>query len=138
MKVGNDEISSIHGNLGIHAMWYIHYLFGSFHSFVIDMTSYDCDGFFLLAELGLFVRTGTWYQMSIPQSITPKDAAAAMERVLSAVDDDGVRCPQHIIKCMPRSEAEEWQRRLASLSDDARLADRRLLLGLEPDDHTYG
>jgi hypothetical protein len=47
----------------------------------------------------------------------------------------GVLCPHHGIKCMPRAEAEEWQRRSFSLSDNARLADRRLLLGLEPDDH---
>jgi hypothetical protein len=37
---------------------------------------------------------------------------------------------------MPRSEAEEWQRRLDSLSDDARLTDRKILLGLEVDSTT--
>jgi hypothetical protein len=62
--------------------------------------------------------------MSIHKSITPKDAAEAMERLLSAIDDDGRRHPENIILCMPRSEAEEWQDRLASLSEDARLADR--------------
>jgi hypothetical protein len=69
-----------------------------------------------------------------PQSITTELAAAAIERLLGTEDpDDRVHRLEHVIKCMPRSEAEEWQRRLASLSDEARLADRRVLLGLEPD-----
>jgi hypothetical protein len=92
MKVGNEGITCIHGHLGIDAMLYIHYLFGSFRSFVIDMTGADAYGFFLLAELGLFVRTGTRYQMCIPsESITPELVAAAIERLLSTEDpDDGV------------------------------------------------
>jgi hypothetical protein len=57
--------------------------------------------------------------MSIPQSISPKDAAAAMERLLSTRDDELVFHHEIIIECMERSEAEEWQRRLRSLSDEA-------------------
>jgi hypothetical protein len=119
-------------------MLYIHYLFGSFCSFVVDMFMAEAEGFLLLAEMGLFVQTGTWYQMTSPQCITPKDAAAAIERLLSAFDNERVSRPHLVIKCMPRSEAEEWQRRLASLSREARLADRRILLGLEPDDRASG
>ena len=124
--------------LGIDAMLCIHYLVGSYCSFVIDITGPDADGFFLLAEMGLFVRTGTRYQMTIPESITPKDAAVAIERLMSTEDEYRVRNHENIIKCMPKCEAEEWQRRLDSLSDRTRLTDRRLLLGLEPDDRTSG
>ena len=110
----------------------IHYLVGSYSSFVIDITGYDADGFFILAEMGFFVRTGTRYQMTIPESITPKGAAVAIERLVSTEDEDGILHHEYIIKCMPRFEAEQWQRRLASLSHEARLADRQLLLDLEP------
>jgi hypothetical protein len=94
----------------------------------------DARGFFILVQIGLFVRTGTRYQMTIPQSITPKAAAVAIERLLSTEGDDGLLNPERMLECMSRSEAEAWQLRLASLSEDARLADRQLLLGLEPDD----
>jgi hypothetical protein len=92
MKVGNEEITCIHGNLG---------------NDVIDMTGADAYGFFLLAELGLFARTGTRYQMCVPpQSITPEHAAAVIERLLGTEDpDDGVHRLEHVIKCMPRFEA---------------------------------
>jgi hypothetical protein len=125
-------------HLGIDAILCIHYLVGSYSSFVIDFTSYDADGFFFLAEMGFFVRTGTRYQMTIPKSITPKGAAAAIERLISTEDEDGVRYPWKIIHCMPRAEAEEWQRRLESMSDEARLADRQLLLGSEHDNDAFG
>ena len=60
-------------HLGIDDLLYIHYpVVGSYCSFVIDIGSLDCDGFFILAHImGLFARTGTRYQMDIPQSITP-------------------------------------------------------------------
>jgi hypothetical protein len=124
--------------LGIDAMLYIHYLVGSYCSFVIDINGPDADGFFLLAEMGFFAHSGTRYQMTIPESITPKDAAVAIERLMSTEDENGVRRHEDIIKCMPKCEAEQWQRRLDSLSDRTRLTDRRLLLGLEPDDPTSG
>jgi hypothetical protein len=66
MKLGNEKICFIHGDLGIDAMLYIHYLFGSFCSFVVDMFRTEAEGFLLLAEMGLFVQTGTWDQMTIP------------------------------------------------------------------------
>jgi hypothetical protein len=66
--------------------------------------------------------------MVIPQSFPPKDAAAAIERLLSTEDGDGVRYHEKIIRCMPRAEAEQWQRRLFS-SDGARLVDRPLGAG---------
>jgi hypothetical protein len=103
-------------NLGIDAMRCIHYIVGSYRSFIIDITSEDADGFCVLAQLGLFVRTGTRYQMSIPQYLSPKDAAAAMKRLLSTMDDDFALHHENIIECMSRSKAEDWQRRLASLS----------------------
>jgi hypothetical protein len=62
----------------------------------------DADGFFLLAEMGLFVRTETRYQMTIPESITPKDAAVAIERLMSTEDEYRVRRHENIIKCMPK------------------------------------
>src|SRR5262249_21384283 len=95
-------------HLGIDAMLWIHYLVGSYSSFVIDITGYDADGFFILAEMGFFVRTGTRYQMTIPESITPKGAAVAIERLVSTEDEDGILHHEYIIKCMRRSEAEQW------------------------------
>ena len=123
-----------HPDLNIDAMVFILYLIKdeSYCSFVIDITVEGIE-FFQLAELGFFVRTGNRYQMSIPESITPESTAAALERLLHAIDDDGVmHHAEKIILCMPRSKAEEWQDRLGSLSDEARLADRNILLGLEP------
>jgi hypothetical protein len=99
-------------NLGIDAMLYIHYIVGSYCSFVIDIASENADGFYILAQLGLFVRTGNRYQLSIPQNISPKDAAAAIERLLSTEDDEFVLHHEKIIECMTRSDAAEWQRQL--------------------------
>jgi hypothetical protein len=99
-------------DLGIDALLYIHYIVGWYSSFVIDITSEDADGFFVFAQLGFFVLTGNRYQMSIPQNISPKDAAAAIERLLSTEDGEFVRHHENIIKCMTRSDAAECQRQL--------------------------
>jgi hypothetical protein len=120
--------------LGLDAMLFIYYLAKSRRSFLIDIETLEGNGFLLLAEMGLFVRTGARYQMTVPNGITPKGAAAAIERLVATRDDDGVLHPEHVINCMPRFEAEQWQRRLAAMSEEARLTDRRLLLGSEHED----
>jgi len=107
---------------------YADYVIGSHNSFVVDIDGDFGNEFFVLAEMGFFVLTGTRYQMVMPKSITPEGAAAAIERLLSTEDEDGILHHEYIIKCMPRFEAEQWQRRLFS-SDGARLVDRPLGAG---------
>ena len=120
--------------LSLDAMLCIEYLVNSRSSFVIEIRTLDGNGFLILAQMGFFVRTGRRYQMTIPNSITPKGAASAIERLVSTRDDDGILHAEHIINCMPRFEAEQWQRRLDAMSQEARLADRQRLLGSEHED----
>jgi len=70
----------------------IEYLVNSRSSFVIEIRTLDGNGFLILAQMGFFVRTGRRYQMTIPNSITPKGAASAIERLVStSLDFHGER-----------------------------------------------
>lgn len=84
--------------------------------------------FVILAELGLFTRTGDRYQL--PEAEVRLDRVRAIALKLAETEDqDRPVYPKHFVAVMARHDAEKWQRRLSVMDESQRCADRTVLLG---------
>jgi hypothetical protein len=85
--------------------------------------------FTVMAELGFFRLTGNRYQMTIPQAILGLRIEAALLRLAATEDAEYDLRPEHLVKCLSKRDAQDWQFRLERLPWMQRVADRAFLLG---------
>ena len=85
--------------------------------------------FAVMAQIGFFELTGKRYQMVIPQSLDICALKNALKRLAATEDSDFYLHPEDLIVTTDFREAKAWQRRLESMPNSSRQADRLLLLG---------
>jgi hypothetical protein len=86
------------------------------------------DSVALLARMGSFVLTGERYQMVLPSGLKSEIVRDAALALAGTEDDKYVIHPEHLLRVVPLSSAQGWQRRLQQMDEEQRLADRGLLL----------
>ena len=96
-------------------------------TFAVD----DCDlgePFAVMAPLGFFVSTGDRYQMAVPDTLTRERVKGAFLNFAATQDGDYLH-PEKLVGTISFAEAKEWEKRLHSIGEAVRCADRALLLG---------
>jgi hypothetical protein len=108
---------------------------GQLSSFIllIDAEGNEVDAcikieFCLMLALGFFRLTGQRYQMTMPPRLTLEHVKEAALTVARTEDGENGLRTQALITTMPVSEARVWQKRLRSMDQSQRHADRLLLL----------
>jgi hypothetical protein len=84
--------------------------------------------FVVMAELGFFSQTGDRYQMTIPKDSSSAAIKTALMHLANTEDEDFFLHPEHLVRCMSRSNVLDWQARLNRLPYLQRVADRAILL----------
>jgi hypothetical protein len=108
-----------------------HFADQEFQTFVIDVdSSHDLIDFVLMIEMGFFTQTGNCYQMTLPSRLNLNKVKQAHLKLAATEDDEWIH-PERFIVTMSYFEAKKYQRSLRTMSEEARLADRRALLFLD-------
>jgi hypothetical protein len=72
--------------------------------------------------------------MTIPAKEPDIDTVRAAALKLAETEDEHFMAyPERFITAMPRSKAQQWQRRLSVMNEDRPCADRLVLLGTDND-----
>ena len=97
--------------------------------FSLDLWDEWGEIFTVMAELGFFCLTGDRYQMTIPQEVSGSRIESALLRLADTEDEEFFLHPEHLVTCLTKPEAQNWQLRLERLPWMQRVADRAVLLG---------
>jgi len=85
--------------------------------------------FAVMAAMKFFVPTGQRYQLAIPTGLTRECVKRAVLALADTEDENDYLHPEKLVRTMSRVDAERWQKRLSSLDENVRCADRAILLG---------
>jgi hypothetical protein len=69
------------------------------------------EDFVMMVEMEFFVLTGQRYQMTIPTGLSMEKVKMAALKLAQAENEDFLH-PEYLVATMPKTEAEDWQRRL--------------------------
>ena len=108
---------------------FVELLMKNLTAFYLELWGEWGEVFTVMAELGFFRLTGNRYQMTIPQAILGSRIEVALLRLAATEDVEYFLHPEHLVECLSRPDAQEWQLRLERLPWMQRVADRALLLG---------
>jgi hypothetical protein len=102
-----------HPDFGITATVMLSRLAKGFSSFALQLYSDELvDDFVTMAEMGFFVLTGERYQMAMPAQLTMEAVKSAALKYAQTEDAECYLHPERLVAAMPKTKAEEWQKRL--------------------------
>jgi hypothetical protein len=97
--------------------------------FSLDLREEWGEIFAIMADLGFFCRTGDRYQMTIPKEISGTRIEAALSKLAATEDEEYFLHPEDLVRCLSKTDVQNWQMRLERLPWLQRVADRAFLLG---------
>jgi hypothetical protein len=98
-------------------------------SALFPLDSVEAEIVAMMIGMGFFALSGKRLQMVVPPALSIQTVKDALLRFIQTQDDAFLLHPEQLLATMSRCEAQDWQRRLAAMDENHRIADRERALG---------